>query len=228
MKITVSEHVGEVIEANSSSFLSQALQDPQTGEKQAPRLGSLLKAHNESTGLQILGVVSQVTTRSADSVHRPVALNLTRQQLREQQPQIFDLLSLEFEAVVVGYWEKGFITSIFRLILLRFTTLPISATQKKAFASVIGFFVCATYWKRPVCTMKWSPPLSKACGWPANKIRHFCWALAANWHICSKISTNVCAQSQPVCSLSAGISWKKTREQENRINGAHFCLKFSA
>ncbi len=107
MKITVSEHVGEVIEANSSSFLSQALQDPQTGEKQAPRLGSLLKAHNESTGLQILGVVSQVTTRSADSVHRPVALNLTRQQLREQQPQIFDLLSLEFEAVVVGYWEKG-------------------------------------------------------------------------------------------------------------------------
>lgn len=101
------EHVGEVIEASSSMFLSQALQDPQTGEKYSPRLGALIKVHNESTGLEIFGVVSEISTRSADSVHRPVALNLTRQELREQQPQIFDLLSLEFEAIIVGYWEKG-------------------------------------------------------------------------------------------------------------------------
>jgi hypothetical protein len=101
------QHIGEVIEASISHFLSQALQNPETGERHPPPLGSLIKAHNEMTGQSILGVVAQIETRSADQLHRPVALNLTRQELKEQQPQIFDLLSLEFQAVIVGYCEKN-------------------------------------------------------------------------------------------------------------------------
>ncbi|PIQ24431.1 hypothetical protein COW36_24580 [bacterium (Candidatus Blackallbacteria) CG17_big_fil_post_rev_8_21_14_2_50_48_46] len=105
--MTAFEHIGEVIEASTIHFLSQALQNPETGERQSPRLGRLVKARGEENGLYILGVVSHVETRSMDGVHRPVALNLTRRELREQQPQIFDLLSLEFRALIVGYWEKG-------------------------------------------------------------------------------------------------------------------------
>lgn len=107
MKLTRASHIGEVIASSTSLFVSQALQDPETGERHPPHLGSLVKAHHEISGLQILGIVCQVESNSLDGVHRPVALQLTRQELREQQPQIFDLLHLEFQALIVGYWEKG-------------------------------------------------------------------------------------------------------------------------
>jgi hypothetical protein len=41
-----------------------------------------------------------------DSVHRPVALGLSLQDLREEQPQIFAMLKTEFRAAIVGF-EQG-------------------------------------------------------------------------------------------------------------------------
>lgn len=42
-----------------------------------------------------------------DSVHRAVALGLSLQDLREEQPQIFAMLKTEFRAVIVGFEQPA-------------------------------------------------------------------------------------------------------------------------
>lgn len=99
--------IGEVVGASTSEFIGQVLQIPDLDWRQVPPLGALVRADSESLEARVLGVVCQVETTGLDGVHRPLALNLTRQQLREQQPQIFDLLTTRFTALTVGYLEAG-------------------------------------------------------------------------------------------------------------------------
>ena len=102
------QQIGEIIEASTTHFTAQ------TFEKQTealtipipPSFGSFVRSHSEEMGIDILGVVYNVTTGSIDGTHHPTALNLSRQQLREQQPQIFDLLKTNFSAVIIAYVEK--------------------------------------------------------------------------------------------------------------------------
>lgn len=97
--------IGEVISATTSEFLAQCLK-PETEAltlPQAPPFGSFVKVECEELKLSVLGVVYNVQTGSIDSVHHPTALNLTRQELREQQPQIFDLLKTDFSTIIIGY-----------------------------------------------------------------------------------------------------------------------------
>jgi hypothetical protein len=101
-------HMGEVIEANTQQFKAQVLRSERGTEwGRVPALGALVRVDCQETGTQVLGVVCQVETTGIDSVHRPVALNLTREQLRQQQPQIFDLLRTDFLAVTAGFIEKN-------------------------------------------------------------------------------------------------------------------------
>lgn len=101
-------HMGEVIEANTQQFKAQVLRNARGTEwARVPALGALVRVHCQETNTQVLGVVCQVETTGVDSVHRPVALNLTREQLRQQQPQIFDLLRTDFLAVTAGFIDKG-------------------------------------------------------------------------------------------------------------------------
>jgi len=96
---------GEVISASTSEFLAQCLK-PESESltlPQAPPFGSFVKVECEELKFSVLGVVYNVSTGSIDSVHHPTALNLTRQELREQQPQIFDLLKTDFSAIIIGY-----------------------------------------------------------------------------------------------------------------------------
>lgn len=99
------EHIGEVIEAHSMGFRFQLKPSDMDSQKDLPALGSLVKVHLQERAHHVLGLVYHVETKSIDSIHRPVALNMTRQELREQQPQIFDLLKTDVLALTLGYQE---------------------------------------------------------------------------------------------------------------------------
>ncbi|HEY9841792.1 MAG TPA: hypothetical protein V6D23_15125 [Candidatus Obscuribacterales bacterium] len=104
---TDTRRIGEIIAASTAEFTAQVLQSPELDWSQVPPLGSLVRVDSESVKAQVLGIVCHVETTGLDGVHRPLALNLSRQQLREQQPQIFDLLTTRFEALTVGYIEAA-------------------------------------------------------------------------------------------------------------------------
>ncbi len=104
---TVIESVvrAEVIEATSTDFLAQCLDREELEFTRPPAFGSLVKAVDEERNSDIYGIVYFATTSSIDSVHRARALGLSVQQLRDEQPQIFEMLKTEFRCVIVGYGE---------------------------------------------------------------------------------------------------------------------------
>lgn len=72
-----------------------------------PRFGSFVRAESTDTGLNVFGVVYNVITGPQDSMHKPTALRLSRDDLRLQQPHIFALLKTEVFATTVGYELEG-------------------------------------------------------------------------------------------------------------------------
>jgi hypothetical protein len=55
----------------------------------------------------LYGVVYSAGTGSAEPGRRPTAYGLAEEQLRQEQPQIFDLLATEFSALHIGYARNG-------------------------------------------------------------------------------------------------------------------------
>lgn len=72
-----------------------------------PKFGSFVRAESTDTGLNVFGVVYNVVTGPQDSMHKPTALRLSRDDLRMQQPHIFSLLKTEVFATTVGYELEG-------------------------------------------------------------------------------------------------------------------------
>ncbi len=105
MNVINAKRVGEVISSNTTSFLAQCIKDDDNilTLPQSPYFGSFVKAEGEEIGFDIIAVVFEISSGSIDSVHRPTAMNLSRAELRNQQPQIFDLLRTDFSAIVIGY-----------------------------------------------------------------------------------------------------------------------------
>jgi hypothetical protein len=103
------KRIGEVIASATTFFTAQALRDPDAGLNmpKAPPFGSFVRAHLEDEGIDVFGVVYHAETTSFDATHRPMALNLSRQELREQQPQIFELLRTDFSLVITGFRDEG-------------------------------------------------------------------------------------------------------------------------
>lgn len=101
--------IGEVIAASTTQLTAQVLTG--TGKAltmpKAPPFGAFVRVALEESELDVFGVVFHAETTSVDAAHRPLALNLSRQELREQQPQIFGLLRTDFSVVVTGYREAG-------------------------------------------------------------------------------------------------------------------------
>jgi hypothetical protein len=94
------EHLGEVIESSTSQFLAESRE-----LNGAPPFGSFVKTTSEPG---VYGLVFNVSTHSIESNRRATAYGKTEHELRMEQPQIFELLKTEFEAVIVGYEdEKG-------------------------------------------------------------------------------------------------------------------------
>ncbi|MBD2437548.1 HAS-barrel domain-containing protein [Nostoc sp. FACHB-110] len=96
-------HIAEVIETNTTEFLAQCLEPEDLSFPAMPPFGSWVCAVDEESGNQVYAVVSYATTMPIDSVHRAVALGLSLQDLREEQPQIFAMLKTEFRAAIVGF-----------------------------------------------------------------------------------------------------------------------------
>ncbi len=96
-------HIAEVIETTSGEFLAQCLEPEDLSFPSMPPFGSWVCSMDEESGNQIYAVVYFATTSPIDSVHRAVALGLSLQDLREEQPQIFAMLKSEFRAAIVGF-----------------------------------------------------------------------------------------------------------------------------
>lgn len=96
-------HIAEVIETDTCEFLAQCLEPEDLSFPPMPPFGSWVCSQDEESGNQIYAVVYHATTMPIDSVHRAVALGLSLQDLREEQPQIFAMLKTEFRAAIVGF-----------------------------------------------------------------------------------------------------------------------------
>jgi hypothetical protein len=106
-----SHHFAEIIETTTTEFLAQCLEPEDLSFPPMPPFGSWVCAVDEESGNQVYAVVYHATTMPIDSVHRAVALGLSLEALREEQPQIFSMLKTEFRAAIVGFKEKSINTN---------------------------------------------------------------------------------------------------------------------
>ncbi len=92
------EYIAEVIESSTTEFAAQ------TRELDgSPPFGSFVKVG--ATPVSI-AMIYDISTTSIDLNRRPVAYGKTEEELREEQPQIFELLRTEIKAKIVGYSDK--------------------------------------------------------------------------------------------------------------------------
>lgn len=91
-------HVAEVIESSTGDFLAECRE-----LNGSPPFGSFVKATGQST---VIGLVFSVSTHSIEPNRRPTAYGKTEEELRMEQPQIFELLKTELGAVIVGYVDS--------------------------------------------------------------------------------------------------------------------------
>ncbi|MBD2138653.1 hypothetical protein H6F32_13900 [Anabaena sp. FACHB-1237] len=96
-------HIAEVIETSTMEFLAQCLEPDDLSFPPMPPFGSWVCAKDEESNNLVYGVVYHATTMPIDSVHRAVAMGLSLEALREEQPQIFAMLKTEFKAIIVGF-----------------------------------------------------------------------------------------------------------------------------
>jgi hypothetical protein len=101
-------HLAEVVATSTTEFLAQCLEPNNLDFPLMPAFGSWVKSQqDENSEIIAYGVVYHATTAPIDSVHRAVALGLSLQELREQQPQIFAMLRSEIKVVLLGFSSVG-------------------------------------------------------------------------------------------------------------------------
>ena len=102
------QHLAEVVATSTTEFLAQCLEPENLDFPLIPAFGSWIKSQqDENSDIVSYGVVYHATTAPIDSVHRAVALGLSLQELREQQPQIFAMLRSEIKVVLLGFKAVG-------------------------------------------------------------------------------------------------------------------------
>jgi len=101
-------HIAEVVATSTTDFLAECLEPQSLDFPAMPAFGSWVKSQQEENSHIIsYGVVYHATTSTIDSVHRAVALGLSLQAIREQQPQIFAMLRSEIKVVLLGFSTLG-------------------------------------------------------------------------------------------------------------------------
>ena len=93
----VGGRVGEVIESSTTELIAEACH-----LHGAPSFGRFVRVDSE---MPIIGIVFNVFTHSIEPNRRPTAYGKTEEELRMEQPQIFELLRTEFQALVIGYMD---------------------------------------------------------------------------------------------------------------------------
>ena len=90
----------EIIESNLSSWTAQCWQ-----WDNSPSFGSLvITTHNS---LQIFGIVHSIKTGSMDPIRQPIPYQKTEEELKREQPQIFEFLQTTFTCITIGYLENN-------------------------------------------------------------------------------------------------------------------------
>ena len=89
----------EIVESNISSWTAQCWKFDNS-----PTFGSLvITSHNS---LQIFGITHSIKTGSMDPIRQPIAYQKTEEELKQEQPQIFEFLQTTFTCITVGYIEN--------------------------------------------------------------------------------------------------------------------------
>ena len=92
--------IGEVIESTTAEFTAEARR-----YDRIPAYGSFVKVRDGN--ILVYGSVSGAYTGSMDGLSKAKAFFKSLDELKLEQPQIFELLRTEFSCVVVGYEEGG-------------------------------------------------------------------------------------------------------------------------
>jgi len=91
-------HIGEIVESSTTELIAESAH-----LHGAPSFGQFVRVGEE---MPVVGIVFNVFTHSIEPNRRPTAYGKTEEELRLEQPQIFELLRTEFEALVIGYIDE--------------------------------------------------------------------------------------------------------------------------
>lgn len=94
----LTDYIAEVIESSTTEFTGQTRE-----LHEAPPFGTFIKV---GSPVAVIGMVFDISTGSADLNRRPIAYGKTEEELRNEQPQIFELLRTEIKAKIVGYCDQ--------------------------------------------------------------------------------------------------------------------------
>ena len=103
-------HIAEVIDSNSVEFLAECLVPDELDYPSMPSLGSWVIVADQSPNSSIQKIVAIVCwsqTGTIDSIHRPVALGLSWEELRQEQPQLFGLVSSRVRCLNIGFIDRN-------------------------------------------------------------------------------------------------------------------------
>jgi hypothetical protein len=97
--------IAEVVSSSVTAVVAQSLsQDRELSlSDDRARFGGFVKIASGSDDLEIFAVIHDVVTGPIDGLHRTSAFGLNREQLRQEQPQIFALLRTDLHAAIIGY-----------------------------------------------------------------------------------------------------------------------------
>ncbi len=110
----MTQHLGEIIEANTTGFIARCAvlhEPPAFGAfvkvSAAPQPGEDPFAAASFADGAIYALVAEATTTGTDPGRRPAAFGLTEDELRRDQPQVFELLATDFTAITIGHAACG-------------------------------------------------------------------------------------------------------------------------
>jgi len=89
----------EVVEGSLHGFVAQCWQ-----WDDFPTFGQLVTVQSDNR--TIFGLVHQIQTGSMDPVRYPFPYQKTEEELKKEQPQIFEFLKTTFSCLTIGYKEK--------------------------------------------------------------------------------------------------------------------------
>ena len=90
----------EIIESSLQNWLAQSWE-----WDEFPQFGSIVTT--ESNSRILFGIIHQVQTGSMDPIRYPFPYKKTEEELRREQPQIFEFLKTTFSCLTLGYQENS-------------------------------------------------------------------------------------------------------------------------
>lgn len=89
--------VGEVVESSTKGFVARS---QKVGE--SPSFGYFVKTDSKPV---VYGIVYEIITGSRDPSRKPDTYGMSIEELRREQPQIFELLKTDFHVLTIAYGD---------------------------------------------------------------------------------------------------------------------------